>query len=325
MGIFSAIVSPFFSKVFISINIDASSCFIKVSRLKNKTKTESFFKEFKTINGKIPMDAIKIIRLYHKKYPFTYIAAMLKTLAQGVVFDKNDKRILKDIKSSQYQVIEQNGVEFFAQKAMIKDYLKKYDGIGKIDFLFSPFLLIAHHIQQNPTEGKNLYVLLQRGNIALMIMQNQEISFSGFFLTDSEVEIVSNKDDGMNFELRQFDDFSMNEEFENFSKINFDFSLEHLQTDMFVPNLEEDEKITYNDMSKAPTIVKVILDSLKEYYQNPICKGSFIEKIIFLDACEIADDAFEFISKEVMIESVKRDFNLSQVLIDFARAEIGEK
>ena len=92
MGLFTSFLSPLFSKVFIAINVDASTCSIKLIRVKNTNILESFTKEFKTSENNIPMDAIKIVRKYRKEYPFTYVSVMIKSLAQGVVL-QNDKKI----------------------------------------------------------------------------------------------------------------------------------------------------------------------------------------------------------------------------------------
>ena len=125
----------------------------------------------------------------------------------------------------------------------------------------------------------------------------------------------------MGVELKNFDDFSLDEDFDEFAKIELNPSLENLQTDMFIPNLDE-TKIVYDDMPKAKIISKIILDAIKEYYQNPLYRGEFIDKVIFLDACKLSDHAFEFIAKEMMLETIKRDFNLPDMLIKFAQKEL---
>ncbi|ETD22903.1 MULTISPECIES: hypothetical protein [Helicobacter] len=326
MGLIHSLVSPFFSKVFISINVDALSCAIKVVRVKKGRTIESFVREFKTGENKIPMDAVKIVRKYRRKYPFTYISVLLKSLAQGVVIQKNGKDFfLANVRPQECEIITVGTCRVFAKKALLRDYLRKYDIVNGVDFVFSPFLLIAANSLSYPTLGNNLYVLLQRSNIALMVINRQQILFSGFFLAQSEISALNREEQQRpTLHLRNFEDFSLDDDFDNFEKMESETSMENLQTDMFIPNLEE-KKINYDDMPRAIVISKVLLDGIKEYYQNPFYNGEFIDRIIFLDACKLSDEAYDFITKEVMIESVKRDFDLPTLLVNFAIRELGRE
>ena len=322
MGLFTSFLSPLFSKVFIAINVDASTCSIKLIRVKNTNILESFTKEFKTSENNIPMDAIKIVRKYRKEYPFTYVSVMIKSLAQGVVL-QNDKKdiLLGSIKLGECSVATSEHLNVFVKRSTLKEFLRRYNNIGGVDFVFSPFLIIDDNAQNFPTLGNNVYVLLQRSNIALMVIHKGKTEFSRFFIAQGEVAIL-NREEHKESELKNFDDFSLDEDFDDFSKIELNASLEHLQTDMFIPNLDT-TKIVYDDMPKAKIISKIIVDAIKEYYQNPVYNGEFIDKVIFLDACKLSDQAFEYIAKEVMIETVKRDVDLPDILIRFARKELG--
>lgn len=324
MGLFTSLVSLFFSKVIIAIDVDASSCFLKIVRRKYGTIKEDVTKEFKVTDNKIPMDAIKLIYQYRKKYPFSYVVIMLKILAQGILLHRHNRKVIMgDLKLNECEIVTKDNLLFFAKKAMLKDFLRRYNNINGVDFLFSPFLLIHDHIKHFPTPGRNLYVLLQRSNITLMIAQGGKISFSSFFLVSSDVQNTSDDEYQTNSYFTNYDEIDDLSDFDSLSNL----SLDHLKLDMFIPNFEkEDHKIIYyNDIPMAKTIAKTITDSLMEYYQNPLYGGTFIDKIIFLDACKINDDAFSLIARETMIESVKRDFDLLGALIQFARTEIGEK
>ncbi len=330
MGFFTSLLSPFFSKVFISIDIDASLCHLRVVRVKDGVIKEKISKEFKAKDGNIPMDAIKLIYNYRKKHPFTYVSAMLKTLSQGVLDKKHNKYSreisMGKLKLSECENISKDGLLFYAKRSTIKDFLPNYDSIGGIDFLFSPFLFMCHNIRRNPSPGRNLYVLLQKNNIALMIVKDNAILFSNIFLVSSGIEVVSKDQNKHTLNATNYSELENISDFDTLSKLDFKPSLDHLQTDLFIPNVNEEEnKNAQSDMLKAKTIAKIISDSLKEYYQNPAYKDSnFVDRIIFLDACKIDNDEFSFIAKELLIESVKRDFDLLGMLIDFARTEIGE-
>lgn len=323
MGLFSAVVSPFFSKVFIAINIDAITCTLKIVRIKNHRTIESITKEFRATESKLPMDAIKLIRRYKRAYPFTYVSTMIKALSQGVILQKDSKDFVPgNIRLGECEIVSNGEIRAFAKRGAIKDFITKhYARIDGIDFLFSPFSLINFNAHEMPTLGNNIYVLLQRSNIALMVVSKGRTTFSGFFIAEGEVPIPNKEDTHMGVELKNFDDFSLDEDFDEFAKIELNPSLENLQTDMFIPNLDE-TKIVYDDMPKAKIISKIILDAIKEYYQNPLYRGEFIDKVIFLDACKMSDHAFEFIAKEMMLETIKRDFNLPDMLIKFAQKEL---
>ena len=322
MGFFTSMMSPLFSKVFIAINIDAITCTIKVIRIK---QVESLTKEFKTTENQIPMEAVKLIRRYKHNYPFTYVSAMIKTLSQGVVLQKDSKDFFSgNLKASECQISSSETIRVFAKRSMIKDYLRRFNVISGVDFVFSPFLIIDRNAHDLPTLGNNVYVLLQRSNIALMVVYRGVATFSGFFIAEGEVPMLNKEEQRSDIELKNFDELSLDDDFDEFAKIALDPSIEHLQTDMFIPNLDE-TKIVYDDMPKAKIISKILVDAIKEYYQNPLYKGEFIDKVILLDACKISDQAYEFIAKELMLETVKRDVNLPDVLIQFAQRELKGK
>lgn len=325
MGFFTSMMSPLFSKVFIAINIDAITCTIKVIRIKHDKQVESLTKEFKTTENQIPMEAVKLIRRYKHNYPFTYVSAMIKTLSQGVVLQKDSKDFFSgNLKASECQISSSETIRVFAKRSMIKDYLRRFNVISGVDFVFSPFLIIDRNAHDLPTLGNNVYVLLQRSNIALMVVYRGVATFSGFFIAEGEVPMLNKEEQRSDIELKNFDELSLDDDFDEFAKIALDPSIEHLQTDMFIPNLDE-TKIVYDDMPKAKIISKILVDAIKEYYQNPLYKGEFIDKVILLDACKISDQAYEFIAKELMLETVKRDVNLPDVLIQFAQRELKGK
>lgn len=325
MGFFTSMMSPLFSKVFIAINIDAITCTIKVIRIKHDKQVESLTKEFKTTENQIPMEAVKLIRRYKREYPFTYVSAMIKTLSQGVVLQKDSKDFFSgNLKASECQISSSETIRVFAKRSMIKDYLRRFNVISGVDFVFSPFLIIDQNAHDLPTLGNNVYVLLQRSNIALMVVYRGVATFSGFFIAEGEVPMLNKEEQRSDIELKNFDELSLDDDFDEFAKIALDPSIEHLQTDMFIPNLDE-TKIVYDDMPKAKIISKILVDAIKEYYQNPLYKGEFIDKVILLDACKISDQAYEFIAKELMLETVKRDVNLPDVLIQFAQRELKGK
>ncbi|MDL0080827.1 hypothetical protein [Helicobacter zhangjianzhongii] len=325
MGFFTSMMSPLFSKVFIAINIDAITCTIKVIRIKHDKQVESLAKEFKTTENQIPMEAVKLIRRYKHNYPFTYVSAMIKTLSQGVVLQKDSKDFFSgNLKASECQISSSETIRVFAKRSMIKDYLRRFNVISGVDFVFSPFLIIDQNAHDLPTLGNNVYVLLQRSNIALMVVYRGVATFSGFFIAEGEVPMLNKEEQRSDIELKNFDELSLDDDFDEFAKIALDPSIEHLQTDMFIPNLDE-TKIVYDDMPKAKIISKILVDAIKEYYQNPLYKGEFIDKVILLDACKISDQAYEFIAKELMLETVKRDVNLPDVLIQFAQRELKGK
>lgn len=157
-----------------------------------------------------------------------------------------------------------------------------------------------------------------------MVVYRGVATFSGFFIAEGEVPMLNKEEQRSDIELKNFDELSLDDDFDEFAKIALDPSIEHLQTDMFIPNLDE-TKIVYDDMPKAKIISKILVDAIKEYYQNPLYKGEFIDKVILLDACKISDQAYEFIAKELMLETVKRDVNLPDVLIRFAQRELKGK
>lgn len=324
MGLFATLVKPFFSKVFVVINIDSNFCNITIKRIKGSRTISTHRKEYKLIDSAIPFEAVKLVRGYKKKYPFTYLVSMLKTFSQGMVIHKLDREVIMgELKMSAAKIVRHDGLSFFASKNSVTEYERSLSVFGELDFIFSPFWLICDHIKKYPTPGRNLYVLLQRSTISLVVADGLDISFANVFLADSEVYI---KDDDNNrlesFGIKSFEEMVKENEFSDFDENQA--SVESLKTDLFIPNLDSDANKHTNDVALAVNIAKIILDSMGEYYKNPVYASDFIDRVVFLDACEFSDDAYEELTKRIMLESVRRDFNLDSVLVETARMEIKE-
>lgn len=324
---FSSFASHFFSKVFIAIDIDAKVCFVKIIRNKSEKIVENFNKEIKTVNHEFPMEAVKLIKNYQKKYPFTYVCAMSKSYNQGVFRDKKDLLNL-GIEPKSCKILEMEKWGVYIKNSAILENITKFSKMGRLDFLFSPFVLIYYKIRQNISAKTRLYILQERSNISLFALDAEGVYFGGHYAIEGEVEnvvleetpIIENFFDTSFAEMdyKDNDDIDIDES----DDFDSDLLLEKLNERLLADNQgEENAKEKVDDITRISVVSDIIQNTLKDFYSNELHESKFIEEIVILDAYGISDEAVAYLEGQTMIETRKINVNIVDELIGLSNIQ----
>lgn len=327
---FSGIFRPLFSSVFIGVNIDGKVCSVKMLRVKDSKPIESINKDFRTVNNELPIDAIKFIKIFTKKYPFTYVSAMSKTYNQGVVKDtpkeENKDTGKFEINPKESSILDLKNWKIYINNSSIKENTDKYSKIDGLDYLFSPFLLIYNKIEQDLDEKTTLYVLQERNGISLLVADKENIYFGGYFIVENEIDEIGLTQTPAE---KVFDDslFTINDDDENFDDEMKD--LDDLDSEYFIDKLnekllnekEEGAKEKVEDIAKIGIITNIIQSSLREFYSNETYESKFIEKILILDTYGMSEQALNYLKENTMIDTHKISFSIPDSLINLSTLE----
>lgn len=323
---FSSFASYFFSKVFIAIDIDAKLCLVKITRSKGEKVVENFNREIKTANHELPMEATKLIKSYQKKYPFTYLCAMSKSYNQGVIRNKKDFLNL-GIEPKSCKVLEMEKWGAYIKHSAILENVGKFSKIGRLDFLFSPFVLIYNKVRGNIGVKTNLYILQERGNISLFALDSEGIYFGGHYAIEGEVENILLEEMPIteNFFDTSFPEIDYNDDemdIDEHDDLDSNLLLERLNERLLTGNQEEESaKEKVDDITRISIVSDIVQNTLKDFYSNESYESKFIEGIVILDAYGISDEAVAYLEGQTMIETRKINISIVDELIELSKIE----
>ncbi|CBG39508.1 hypothetical protein [Helicobacter mustelae] len=309
---------PLFSNVFILINIDAFICSVKVLRIKENKTVEHLDKEFKILEGQLPMDVIKFVKNYKRRYPFSYLGVMAKTYNQGVYHPKK-LEILEssgvDIKDCQTLKVDTWGV--YIKKSEIQSIQKEFERFGGVDYIFSPFIVSWLFLKKELDTSLRLYILYEKSNIAIMIADCKEAYFAGYFMIGSE---ISQAQEHLKYAHNPLENtFDMMEELEELG----DFEDFHFLDE---ENEEEEKKHveqTIYDITQVSVVSDIIKNSLNEFYSNDLYEERFVEEIVILDSVGIMEENLKTISDAILLDIKKKRIDLNAELLNVMRLEFG--
>ncbi|MDO7252313.1 hypothetical protein [Helicobacter cappadocius] len=329
---FSKFVRRFFSNVFIGINIDGRVCSVKIIRIKDEKILENIAREFKTINNEIPIEVIKLIRNYQKKYSFCYVGAMSKSYNQGIlrIKDKKEDYSKYGINPKECKMLDFKTWKTYIKNTEINENIERFSKINGIDYLFSPFVVIFRKIK-NQLDGKTrLYILQERSSISLLVADNAEIYFGGYFMVEGEMEDVNMQDPHTEdfFDIivpedeKDSNEEDIEDEIGDLEDLDSDFFIDKLNEKLLIDNQEENlTKGKVDDIYKISVVTSIIQNSLMEFYSNDLYDSKFIEEFVILDAYGMSDGALNYLKDKMMIQTQKISFSIVDELVELSKIE----
>lgn len=315
----SKIVRPFFSNVFMAINIDSSICTIKVLRLKESKVVEEFDREFKIFDDELPVEMIKFIKSYKRRFPFSYIGVIAKTYNQGVFHTKKIDELHKvGIEPRECKILKFKDWCAYIKKSEIVDMQKYFSRFDGVDYIFSPFVLIFLSVQKKLDSSLRLYILCEKSNIALFIANRDNVYFAGYFMVEGEIEQASRVNGTLleKQDTKNDDKYSL-EEFENLDLGFIQDEDEEEQETEQIKNANQ----AIGDIAKASVIANVIQSSLNEFYTNEFYDEGFVEEVICLDSLGMSSEMIACIQDITMLEVSRQQFFLQDELLALTQQE----
>lgn len=327
---FKGLLQFFYSKVLIGLNLDHDCCQVHIIRIKNGSTKQNIKTDIKTIDNIFPAEAIKLIKYYKKKFPFTYVGIFSKTYNQGAIPTIEAKEFIKyGVNLQGYSAKSFDGTwSAYIKNQDCLDQVAQYQDLGDLDLVFSPFVSI--YLQSKKEMGKtSLFVLQEKQNISVVISDGNQVFFGGFFeIQNDAMEMNSSLSDQSNPTLSSSNTFedilsSLSDNIDDFDDFDIDV-LEEENSEEY--RKQEQTRIEeLKDFMRATTTVGVLENVISSYYANPNFQSSFIEQIIILDTYGITPDAIRHVKDSLMIETFVRPFSISEAITTLMLEEIKRK
>ncbi|MDU7693175.1 MAG: hypothetical protein E7K04_02895 [Helicobacter sp.] len=326
MALFEALFKPLFSKVFILIYADNSTCSISVLRFKQNKLIEKISKEFKIPSRVISTEAIKYIKKYQKRYPFSYIGALNNMPNQGAFGEdfidqaRSDVESFKDSKELATIMLKDFGV--FVSHADLEAFQKNYSRLNGLDYVFSPFLLLHKIIESRLNIALKMYVLCEKTNLTILVANGEGIYFGSYFdledyayqkkklkeqeAKDNEIQKSEESEDEKE-ELELDDDF--------YDDSDFDDDIEDLDLDVLQKAANENKVEIPKEMQQAALqaqqLSEILQNTLRDFYD---LGGDFIEEILLFDATDITQENLSKIQDSMLMDISREEVNIKHQL-----------
>lgn len=307
----------FYSRVFIGLNIDSGICQLHIVRIKNNTIKQNIKTNIKTIDDSIPIEALKLITFYKKKYPYTYIGMISKTYNQGALPTTNPQDFIKLGVNLQGYAIRSFDSSWCA-------YIKEEDCMGliqpiqeleRIDLLFSPFLPMFYYSKKE-TSKTSLYILQEKKNINVIISDGKKVYYGGYFEIEGDLGDTSTTMQESNPVVANsstFEDIldSLSDNLEDLEDLDIDL-LEEEHDNEELEQHEKNKIEELKDFMRATTIVGILENVIHEHYNNTYYQSSFIDQIVILDNYGITPDSIKHIKDSLMIDTFVKSFSIPE-------------
>jgi len=339
------VLSKFFAalylKVLVNIVVKHSSTLIYIEMHSKKAAVESVHEEFNTTTFNENM--LEFINTYIKESPYYYVSMLDISAGQGAIptCAKNRLSYYCDLSNSEYKCYD-NKWTYYTPKTELYAMEKAYKKIG-VDFIFSPFVLLANFFKDKITKKLALYAIVQDSFISIAIFENSELLYAehldmqtsnemeDIVLSNDEIDEELHLDENEGIDLENIDVEESEESLDDFSDIEDLDSLEDI--DEFSENKDvEEELLESEDIVEEPQEgdfnedyqrFSLIQTSIANFYKDEKYESKFIENMYIADCVGLSGDLKKYLEEEMFLNVYIRHAEMDGEICDLAKKELG--
>ncbi|WP_260320660.1 hypothetical protein [Helicobacter gastrocanis] len=275
-------------------------------------------------NSMIPIKALKDTRDYVNIYPFSYMCGMAKSVDQGMCRKSElEQHIPQGMRKKDLIILEVDDYCFYIPKQSLEQDRKIFNlTMQKIDYIFSPFLLMYSFIKPMLEDGVVVYALLEHARLHVMVSNRGDICYSKFY----PLETVKT-----DFEVQTQED---NEDYKHEEQLLQSF-LKSIETNLMQmdfsspekPIIEEkpveDPKALVDSILHVPDIAKHLQECIQTCYSNPVYNiVDFVEKIYLLHTYGVSKQLIDMLQDEMMLNVLHTPVSLLEQMGVLAKKEL---
>lgn len=327
-------------KVFINIVLEHAKSSVYVEYCTKKSVVKSFEKSFKgtTLTDKM----LEYLQEHIKESPFYYISLLDTSKSQGALPTCHEREFLRygdviDVKHICYN----NKWSSYTAKRDLDLLQNRYTDVG-IDFIFSPFHILARFFKEKIDGDVTMFLLIQHDSVTLAIFEHSELLFGEYMdihssvqgeelLIDEDNEDIDLELDG-GIDLEDVDNFESMNSLDDFSDIEDLDSLEEIEEfseakelDASNSSTNENKERSFNDTEGFNDDYQrflLIQSALKHYYKHAIYNPKFIEHVYIADSVGVSGDLKRYLEEELFLTVYIRHIGLIQEMCDVAKGEL---
>ncbi|WP_103641431.1 hypothetical protein [Campylobacter concisus] len=328
-------VKKLFSNLFLSVVLEGNECIFFGQVFRNGKLLKTINAKFTDINiDNIDEKIIKYIEEQEKAYFGVYVSVFFNDDSQGalpsVSFDEYKKFNIntKNLTS----LIMQDSWSIYTNLNAIKKY-KNLFGQDSVDLIYSPIALLFHELLKRGISPKTtLYLYIHTHSFTLAIFKDKQMKLSTFLnmsgieetnqeaeslkeedITDIDNLIIKEENDATSLDdFKSLDDFLSDDKPKEFEDLNYELNMPAST------NVEKSVAIFGYDMKMFDYIVKAV----KEFYENPLYGGDFIEQIIVFENTKTSATFLQYLQSELLVETSVYPVNTNHIMNEIMQEEI---
>lgn len=301
------LISKAYQKVIISIELNLKTCRMLISYANSK---EEFI--YKTVNGDMPIEAIKHIRKIKNQYPYTYVATMSGAKNQGLISGNKTNLFNKfGLNPKQLSIMLINKSWFiYIGKVDIQKEKNKFSKIYGIDFIFSPFVVIYERVRKyldSSDNSKKLYLLQEKYSCSLLIADSTKIYLGKYLIFEKDY-----------FEEEKESTKSNVIEFDSLSSIDENIIIKDLDTKIH----DDINTAELGELSMASHMMEIIKGTIDNFYNDDRYAGDFVEELLILDSYGISDNVISYLRDNIMIDIQFLQVDICEEILKLSKMEL---
>ncbi|MDQ1267696.1 MAG: hypothetical protein QG560_339 [Campylobacterota bacterium] len=334
----SKLFESLYTKVFINIVVENLQTVVYVEVCSSKSVLQSMHKYFDTTTMNSKM--YEFINAYYKESPFCYISVLDKSPLQGAIPTCNANEMSKycDVNSSEYRCFSKDWA-FYTSEYDLEALKHEYRSIG-VDFIFSPFVIMANFFKDKIESTLAMFLLLEDNYISFSVFGNSKLLYSQYLSMNhhkenDELLMESSLDDGdeeislgidgidleeidIENDSAGFDDFTNIEDLDDTDSID-EFSQVHEIREI---STKEEQHASAEGFNEDYQRFSLIQSALSTFYKDPKYNSQFVENIYIADGVGVSGDLKNYLEEEMFLNVFIRKIDLGAALCDMAKAEI---
>ncbi len=303
---FAKIFEALYPKVFINIIVKHTSTVVYVELYSKKGSANNIHAEFETIqlDGKL----LEFIQSYVRESPYYYITLLDCSNLQGALptCSKDQLSYYYDLSNCEYKCYNGEWI-YYTSKSELREIEKIYKETG-VDFIFSPFVVLANFFKDNISGNLALYALVQESFISIAVFENSKLLYAEHIdmQTTSEMDgiLLTNDVEDDDLELENIDE----------SK---DAKERLLDGDDI---LEEVDNGSFNEDYQRFSLIQT---SVAHFYKDEKYESTFLENIYIADAVGVSGDLKKYLEEEMFLNVYIKETKIDAEVCKLAKEELG--
>jgi hypothetical protein len=282
----------FFKETFISFYIENDTFYVQKLIIKNsKTIYKEYFKQNRD-------EFVELVNNSFIENTQTYISTIIPTFNQGLV-DSCEKQKYKQlgINVDNIKILCIGDYSLFIGVYELNSFIKECKPY-RVDFVFSPFLLIELHKQNLDS---SLYIVVTNDFVLLTIYTNQKPNYTNMHQFKIEEIIEGNSIDQNSID--SIDDMDIIDDIEDIDSLDDLDDIEDIDNVDDIDISDIDDKKAKDEILNTKNeieIIEFIRNSIKDYYNN--YESDFLERLYVLTNQEMKDVFLQTLKEEFFLE-----------------------
>jgi hypothetical protein len=331
------LVEALYHKVFVSIVITRSSTTVYIEHCNNKKVLQNYEKTFETtsFNHKV----YDFIIPHISETPFHYVSILDSSAIQGALpsCDPKVMALYTDVSTAKH-ICYNDQWSYYTSMAELDALQREYQDIG-LDFIFSPFAVLAKIFKEKLDGNMSMLVLLEDNFLSLSIFHHSELLYAermDMEHADENDELMIDDSDELDFDLEAsidldevsaLDDLGELEDFGDIEDLDMIDDIDEFSESIEAP---KQQKKLFDDMPSADSggfdedyqRFLLIKSSIHHFYNDDTYDSQFVEHVYIADCVGVSDDLKKYLEEEMFLNVVVRKIDLMQELCDIAKEEL---